>query len=102
MDVRPWEGVGAKVLGSRNVDCLLTDDKPISARLVPEEERPNKGWLGRDMARDCLDPDMDRTWLLEKGALPAAVLDRFMADAGWGRLELELRFPRVCARRQSG
>jgi hypothetical protein len=39
----------------------LTEDRPISARLVPDEERWKMGWLGRDMASDCLEPDMDLT-----------------------------------------
>jgi hypothetical protein len=70
----------------------LTDERPRSARFVPEEERWNIGWLGRadDKASDCLDPDIDLTWLFEKGggAPPALELDRFIAEAGWGSAEL--------------
>jgi hypothetical protein len=67
----------------------------MSARLPPEEERENIGWGGRlPMARDCLDPDTDRTWLPPK---PLVELDLFMAEAGWGMAEFELRLmpPRV-------
>lgn len=55
----------------------------MSARLVPEEERWNMGWLGRDMASDCLCPERERPWLFEKGPVEVE-LDRFMADAGCG------------------
>ncbi len=70
----------------------LTEERPASARLVPEEERWKSGWLGRvmGMASDCRDPDMDRAWLL-----PAAELERFMAEGGWGMFELRLMWPRV-------
>jgi hypothetical protein len=68
----------------------LTEERPASARLVPDEERWKSGWLGRDMASDCRDPDMERAWLL-----PAAELDRFMAEGGWGMLELRFMCPRV-------
>jgi hypothetical protein len=64
-------------------DDRFTEDSPISAKFVPEEERWNMGWLGRDRARDCLDPDMDLAWLLENVA-PALELDRFIAEAGSG------------------
>lgn len=59
----------------------MTEERPRSARLVPEDERWKRGWLGRDMARDCLDPDIDLTWLPEKLA-PLLELDRFMVDPG--------------------
>jgi hypothetical protein len=77
-------------------DDLLTDERPMSARFVPEDERVKSGWFGRDAARDCLDPDMDRTWLLEKLAL--LELDRFMVEAGGGTPVFVLMPPRVCAR----
>lgn len=80
VDERPSGALGANDLCSR-VDVRLTEERPMSARLVPDDERWKSGWLGRDMARDCLDPDIDRTWPLEKGA-PELELDRFMADAG--------------------
>jgi hypothetical protein len=64
----------------------------MSARLVPDEERWNKGWFGRPTASECRDPDTERPWL----ALPI-VLDRFMADGGCGIPELKLSPPRVCA-----
>ena len=53
--------------------------------MPPEEDRENIGWLGRPpRARDCLDPDTDRTWLLVKVEPPAPLveLDLFMAEAG--------------------
>jgi len=52
-------GVKADALGAN--EERFTDERPRSARLVPDDERWNKGWLGRGMARDCLDPDMERT-----------------------------------------
>ena len=74
----------------------LMDDMPRSARLVPEEDRWKTGWLGRDAARECLDPDSDRAWPVENGApWPAAELDRFIADGGCGRAELPWMLPRV-------
>ena len=71
-------------------DWRFTDDRPNSGRFVPEDERPNMGCVGRLMARECLDPDMERTWLL-----PLFEFDRFMADAGCGMAELRLMPPRV-------
>lgn len=72
------------------------EEAPSSARLPPEEDRENMGWLGRPpSARDCLDPDMDRTWLPPK-VFPLVELDLFMAEAGWGMAELRLIPPRVC------
>jgi hypothetical protein len=35
--------------------------------LVVDDGRLKSGWLGRDMASDCLDPDIDLPWLVEKG-----------------------------------
>jgi hypothetical protein len=69
----------------------LTEDIPISAKLLPEDDRWNKGWFGRGGAREARDPDIDRAWLAVKGALPFVPdddLERFNADAGWGMLEL--------------
>ncbi len=69
----------------------MTADAPRSARFVPDEERWKMGWLGRESARECLDPDIDRAWwLVEKGALPwpAAEFDLFIADGGCGIAEL--------------
>jgi hypothetical protein len=69
----------------------LTEDIPISAKLLPEDDRWNIGWLGRGGARDARDPDMERTWLAVKGAAPFAPEDdfeRFNAEAGCGMLEL--------------
>jgi hypothetical protein len=64
----------------------------ISARFVPEEDRWNSGWLGRGGASDARDPEIERTWLAVNGALftltPEMELDRFIADAGCGILEL--------------
>lgn len=57
------------------------DERPRSARFVPEDERWKSGWLGRDMARDCLDPDMDLAWLPEKLVL-LFELDRFIVEPG--------------------
>lgn len=61
---------------------------PISAKFVPEDDRWNSGWLGRGGASDARDPDIDRTWLVVKGALltPEIEFDRFIADAGCGIL----------------
>lgn len=42
-------------------DERLTEDMPASARFVPDEVRWKSGWLGRDMASECRDPDKDRT-----------------------------------------
>ncbi len=79
-------------------DALLTDESPMSARLVPDDERWKMGWLGRDSASVCLDPDMDRAWLVENGApWPAAELLLFIADGGCGRAELKVTLPRVYA-----
>ena len=74
----------------------MTEERPSSARLVPEDERVKSGWLGRDMARDCLDPDIDLTWLPEKLEL-LFELDRFMVDPGWGIAVFRLIPPSVCA-----
>ena len=70
---------------------------PASARFVPEDERWKSGWLGRDIARECLDPDMPRAWLPEKFALTLE-LDRFMVEPGCGIAVLVLMPPRVCCR----
>ena len=70
-------------------DVRFTDDNPRSARFVPDDERWNNGCAGRDMARDCLDPDMERPWPVEY-CPPDVELDRFIADGGWGIPELEL------------
>lgn len=72
-------------------DDRLTEDSPRSARFVPEDDRWNIGWFGRDMARDCLDPDIDLPWL------PALAFefDRFMADGGGGIPVFVLMPPRV-------
>jgi hypothetical protein len=70
----------------------------MSARFPPEDDREKRGCAGRLMARDCLDPDIERTWLLLKApALPLVEFDLFIADAGCGIAELRLRPPRVCA-----
>lgn len=71
----------------------MIEDMPASTRFVPEDERPKSGWLGRDMARDGLDPD--RAWLPEKFALTFE-LDRFMVEPGCGIAVLVLMPPRVC------
>lgn len=68
----------------------MTEAKPDSGRLVPDDERPRAGCGGRLMASDCLDADMERPWLL-----PLMECDRFMADPGWGMAELRLRPPSV-------
>jgi hypothetical protein len=62
----------------------FTDDIPISAKFVPEEERWKSGWLGRGGASDTRDPEIERTWLAVKGALftPDIEFDRFTAEAG--------------------
>lgn len=77
---------------------------PISARLPPMEALEKMGWGGRPpKARDCLDPETERTWLPPK---PLAEFDLFMAeaeaeaDAGWGMALFVLRLmpPRVWRR----
>lgn len=74
----------------------MTEDMPISARLLPPSEALEKmGCGGRlPIARDCLDPDTERTWLPPK-ALPE--FDLFMVEGGWGMALLVLRLmpPRV-------
>lgn len=77
------------------IDDRFTDDRPRSARFVPEDERWKCGWLGRDMARDCLDPDMERAWLLEKLADVVVLLGRFIVEPGWGMAEFRLSAPNV-------
>jgi hypothetical protein len=42
-------------------EVRLTEESPISAKFVPEEERWNWGWFGRDGASDARDPDIERT-----------------------------------------
>lgn len=73
----------------------MIEDMPASARFVPEDERGNSGWLGRDMARECLEPDMERPWLPEKFALTLE-LDRFIVEPGAGIAVFVLMPPRVC------
>lgn len=55
------------------------------------------GWLGRDMASDCLPPDGGRIWLPVK--LPVEVeFWRFIVELGCGRAEFRLLSPpSVCA-----
>jgi hypothetical protein len=62
----------------------------MSARFVPDDERWNCGWFGRDGAREARDPEIERPWLAVTGALyiPLMELERFMAEAGCGMLEL--------------
>ena len=45
------------------VPDLRTVDIPISARLLPEEERWKMGWFGRPGASDILEPEVERAWL---------------------------------------
>ena len=69
----------------------LTEDIPISAKLLPEDERWNIGWFGRGGSKEARDPDIERTWLTVKGAVPLVPeddLERFNAEAGCGILEL--------------
>ena len=75
----------------------MTEDAPSSARLPPDEDRENIGWLGRPSARDCLDPDIDRIWLPPKlePAFPLIEFDLFIAEDGCGIAELGLMPPRV-------
>lgn len=90
-------------------EARLTEEYPRSGRLAPpDEEREKMGWLGRPRARECLDPDTDRTWppppppLLYAGPpFPLVELDRFMADWGCGREELVPMPPRVCVATRS-
>ena len=41
-------------------DGRCTVDAPMSARLLPEEERWNTGWLGLPGASDMRDPETER------------------------------------------
>lgn len=76
----------------------MTDDRPNSPALAPVDVRWKTGWLGRDMARDCREPESEREWPAVYGApCPVIELERFMADGGCGMAELRLRFPRVCS-----
>jgi hypothetical protein len=42
------------------VELRWTEGKPVSARFVPDEERANSGWLGREGARDMREPEVER------------------------------------------
>lgn len=42
-------------------EVRFTDDVPISARFVPEDDRWNWGWFGRGGANEVRDPEIDRT-----------------------------------------
>lgn len=56
----------------------LTEERPTSAA---SDGRPKRGWLGRDtppMAKECLDPDMERPCCPP----PAIELERFIAEGG--------------------
>jgi len=46
------------------VELRWTEAKPRSARLLPDDERWNIGWLGRPGARDMREPEVERAWLL--------------------------------------
>ena len=72
-------------------EARFTDDRPMSAKLTPDDERWKTGWFGRcdGSASEWRDPDTERTWLA------LVVDDRFMADGGCGMPELRLRPPRV-------
>lgn len=83
VDRRAEAGPENGVLDGWN-DALLTEERPMSARLVPDEERWNIGWLGRDMESDCLCPERDRPWPPPENGPVDAELDRFMADDGCG------------------
>ena len=67
------------------VECRWTDWKPISARLLPEDERWNMGCAGRPAASDMREPDWERP-CCEGNWLPMldTELTRFMADEGIG------------------
>ena len=71
----------------------LTEERPKSARFVPDEDRWNSGWFGRDIARDCL-PDMLLPWPLEYCALDIG-FDLFIAEDGCGMLVLRFMPPSV-------
>lgn len=84
------------------VELRCIDWKP-SARLVPEEERWKRGWLGRPGARDILEPLCDRAWLGGNCCCDCCILFaggwRFMADDGIGMADmLLLTGARLCAR----
>lgn len=34
----------------------------MSPRFAPDDARWNIGWFGRVIARECLDPDIERPW----------------------------------------
>jgi hypothetical protein len=66
--------------------CRCTVEKPISARLPPEEDRWKLGCEGLPGASDMRDPDVERMCCPVGGACPKWFCDveRFMAEAGIG------------------
>jgi hypothetical protein len=75
------------------VEWRCTDGKPMSARLVPDDDRWKTGCAGRPPASDILEPDCERACVFR-----CTELERFMADDGIGIAEtLLLTEPRVCA-----
>jgi hypothetical protein len=71
-------------------DDRFTEDIPISAKFVPDDDRWKRGWFGRGGASEAREPETERACPTVNGAfwLPDSEFERFMADAGWGMLEL--------------
>lgn len=68
-------GAGVLVMGAKlflppvlaKKFCVLgrcTVEKPIPAKLSPEEDRWNMGCAGRPGASDILDPEVERAWFV--------------------------------------
>jgi hypothetical protein len=66
-----------------------TVEKPIFAKLSPDDDRWNTGCAGLPGASDMRDPDVVRTWFVVFGTCGRldCELDRFIADAGIGIAE---------------
>jgi len=67
-------------------DGLWTVERPISARLFPDDDRWKIGWFGRPGARDMREPDVERLcWAVPGGCCRVEMeLDRLRAEAGMG------------------
>lgn len=82
--------------------CVLgrwTVEKPILARLSPDDDRWNIGCDGLPGASDMRDPEVERACCVAYGAWKFDVeFDRFMADEGIGMAEALCETgPRVCS-----
>lgn len=65
-----------------------TVEKPMSARLLPDDDRWKTGCAGLFGASDIREPEVVRTWLVVCGAWRLDwEVERFMAEAGIGMAE---------------